>query len=47
MTFLDGFMMFLFSMAAFFTLAMVAWFIIQEVVGDRKKEKMDLEKDRE
>ena len=41
MTFLDGFMMFLFSMAAFFTLAMVAWFIIQEVVGDRKKEKMD------
>ena len=47
MTALEGLMMFLFSMAAFFTLAMVAWFIIQEVISDRKKEKMDLEKDRE
>ena len=47
MTAQEGFMMFLFSMAAFFTLAMVAWFIIQEVIGDRKKEKVDLEKDRE
>ena len=47
MTALEGFMMFLFRIAAFFTLAMVAWFIIQEVIGDRKKEKVDLEKDRE
>jgi hypothetical protein len=47
MTALEGFMMFLFSMAAFFTLAMVAWFIIQEVMSDRKKQKVDLEKDRE
>jgi hypothetical protein len=46
MTALEGFMMFLFSMAAFFTLAMVAWFIIQEVMNDRKKQKVDLEKDR-
>ena len=35
MTFMDGLVMFLFSMAAFFTLAMVAWFIIQEVMKDR------------
>jgi len=47
MTVADGFMMFLFSMAAFFTLAMVAWFVIQEVLNDRKKEKVDLEKNRE
>ena len=47
MTAMDGLVMFLFSMAAFFTLAMVAWFVIQEVLNDRKKEKVDLEKDRE
>jgi len=47
MTTEEGFMMFLFSMAAFFTLAMVAWFVIQEVLNDRKKEKVDLEKNRE
>ena len=41
----DGFMMFLFSMIAFFTLAMVAWFIIKQVMDDRKK--VDLEKDGE
>jgi len=46
MTVMNGLMMFLFSMAAFFTLAMVAWFVIQEVLNDRKKEKVDLEKDR-
>lgn len=46
MTAMDGFIMFLFSMVAFFTLAMVAWFIIQQVLNDRKKEKVDLEKDR-
>ena len=45
MTALEGFMMFLFSMAAFFTLAMVAWFIIKQVMDDRKK--VDLEKDGE
>ena len=39
MTAMDGFIMFLFSMVAFFTLAMVAWFIIQQVLNDRKKEK--------
>lgn len=39
MTAMDGFMMFLFSMVAFFTLAFVAWFIINEVINDRKKEK--------
>jgi len=39
MTMMEGLMMFLFSMVAFFTLAMVAWFVIQEVL----KEKNDRE----
>ena len=43
---MDLLVIFLFSMAAFFTLAMVAWFIIQQVLNDRKKEKVDLEKNR-
>lgn len=46
MTTEEGFMMFLFSMVAFFTLAFVAWFVIQEVLNDRKKQKVDVEKNR-
>lgn len=47
MTFIEGIYMFLFSTICFLTLAMVAWFIIREVIDDRRKEKVDLEKDRE
>lgn len=48
MSFVDGVFMFLFSMVCFATLVMVAWFIIEQVLDDRKqrKEKVDLEKDR-
>lgn len=47
MSFVDGVFMFLFSMVCFATLVMVAWFIIEQVLDDRKrKQKVDLEKDR-
>jgi|TARA_R100000482_G_C5048361_1_gene111539 hypothetical protein len=41
MTALEGFMMFLFSMAAFFTLAICAWIVIQEVLSDKKEEDIE------
>lgn len=39
MTVEEGFMMFLFSIISFATLAFVAWFIIQEVVKNDKEDK--------
>jgi len=47
MNFIEGIYMFLFSVICFLTLAMVAWFIIKQVMDDRAKEKVDLEKNRE
>lgn len=39
MTTEEGIKMFLFSMVAFGTLAFIAWFVIQEVMKERKDKK--------
>ena len=36
MTAEEGFMMFLFSIISFGTLAMIAWFIIDQVINEKK-----------
>jgi hypothetical protein len=36
MTAEEGFMMFLFSMISFATLAMIAWFVIDQVIREKK-----------
>lgn len=36
MTAEEGFMMFLFSMISFATLAMIAWFVIDQVINEKK-----------
>jgi hypothetical protein len=36
MTAEEGFMMFLFSMISFATLAMIAWFVIDQVISEKK-----------
>jgi hypothetical protein len=38
MTAEEGFMMFLFSMISFATLAMIAWFVIDQVINEKKDE---------
>lgn len=39
MTAIEGIRMFLFSMVAFATLVFVAWFVIKEVMKERKERK--------
>jgi hypothetical protein len=39
MTAEEGFMMFLFSMISFATLAMIAWFVIDQVINEKKDKK--------
>jgi hypothetical protein len=39
MTAIEGLGMFLFGMISFATLAIVAWFVIQEVIKERKDKK--------
>jgi hypothetical protein len=36
MTAEEGFMMFLFSIISFATLAMIAWFVIDQVINEKK-----------